>query len=85
MGCGTRRAGKGPAHVREEDEQRREEVAEHREEPARHEEGVDAHFGLLDDVGLGLLWLAARVGLDDRAGASRQRAESESGKGGVSG
>jgi hypothetical protein len=60
-------------------------VAEHREEPARHEEGVDAHFGLLDDVGLGLLWLAARVGLDDRAGASRQRAESESGKGGVSG
>jgi len=34
-------------------------VAEHREEPARHEEGVDAHSGLLDDVRLGLLWLAA--------------------------
>lgn len=52
-------------------------MAEHREEPARHEEGVDAHSGLLDDLlGLGLLWLAARVGcaLDDRAGGASANA-----------
>ena len=57
-------------------------MAEHREEPARHEEGVDAHFGVLDDVGIGFGWRHAlrvpRTTGPARA-AKRQRAERSEG------